>query len=159
MKVLLRLSVCGVVLGVAVAFVGCVLVPWLGGPTLLGMDFRELFREMGEERQRQEALRVREEAMMHCLKGKQEVTEAVIAGRLPLAEAVRRFRRLQGLMDDGQDEVLGTYSIGGVGNELMARNVLLWVRVALGKRPEGGEVLRRLEKELEGLRARDLTAN
>ncbi len=159
MKVLLRLSVGGVVLGVAVALVGCFVVPWLGGPTLFGADFRALLGEMEGERQRQEALRLRERATIRCLRGKHEVTQELIEGRLSLAEAVRRFRRLQGLIDDGHDDVLGAYLGVEADNESIGRNVLLWVKVALGKRPQGAEVMRRLEKELEGLRWRNLVAN
>jgi hypothetical protein len=154
MKPLLRVAVCGVVLGLVVALVGCVLVPWLGGPALFAVDGPALCRLLWMEHVRGDALETRDEALRHCLAGKVEVTEEVIAGRLSLAEAIDRFRRLHALLDDGQDEVLGSTSPAG-DDEEVARNVIRWVSHALNDQPSRRvEVVARLEKEMADLPSR-----
>src|SRR5262245_60011952 len=154
MKKLLRLGASGLAGSALLCVFGLVLLPWLGGPALFGADFEEVYRMLIAEQVRGEALETRDGAILRCLEGKQGVTAALIAGRLTLAEAAERFERLTGLLDDGQDDVLGAYQSAGTDRSELYRNVILWVKVTLHDKPrERAEVIDRLERERARLEA------
>src|SRR5262245_31944978 len=95
MTTILRVGACAVVLLGAVLFVGCVLVPWLGGPSLFPGDLVESCQQLVSENSRREELNERSRQGLRVLEGKQAVTADVIAGRASLAEAIARFREVQ----------------------------------------------------------------
>jgi hypothetical protein len=147
MNRLLRATVCVLVLGLIIALTGFFVVPWLDGGAQ-----RQRLRQ---EQVRSDALKKRYEAVLRCVEGKAEVTAEVVAGRLSLVEAIDRFRRLQALQDDGQDELLGTPSHLAVNDDEIAQNILRWVFSALCEEPSRrAAVMTRLEKELAEWQAR-----
>jgi hypothetical protein len=82
------------------------------------------------------------------LQAKTEAVAEVIAGRMTLREATARFRELNTLMDDGNDDAIGPYLVVSE-EEPLWRNVLLWVRAELYQRrhPGAAGVLGRLHAE------------
>jgi hypothetical protein len=148
MHVPLRVLACAIVLFGAVLFVGCVLVPWLGGPSLLPTDLREICQTFIEEHERGVVLEAQDEIVRDDLTVKREIAADVIAGRTSLAEAVMEFRRLrQRKLDVGGPE------FPGLAHELeqdgLARQVIAWVMMTLKNDPRRDVVLDRLECELE----------
>jgi len=83
-----------------------------------------------EELQRSNALETRDGALTPCQDGKRAVVAEVIAGRMALPEAAERFRELPALLDDGQDDTLGSYAVAE-DEEGMCRSILSWVAVLL----------------------------
>ena len=147
MNVPLRVLACSTVLSGAVLLVG-VLVPWLGGPSLLPADLHKVLRTLLEQREREATLQARDDALLDSLAVKRLITADVIAGRTSLAEAVAEFRRLR----QRQREELGP-DFPGVGDEIddagMARQVMTWVLRELRDDPRRDAVLDRLEADLE----------
>jgi hypothetical protein len=142
------MGICAVVGLLAVLLVGAVLVPWLGGPGLFDDDLRELGRVLWTEQVREEALVNRERALYQHLTWKEEVVNEVLAGQLTLLEAAERFRAAQGELDDGQDEIIGSFKL--VPDEEMCLNVIRWVSCRLSTDPQRqDEVVGRLQKELQ----------
>lgn len=146
MTATLRVSACAAILFGAVLFVGYVLVPWVGGPSLFPNDLNHLCQQLLDEQYRRDDLRQRNHAVIEVLECKREVTADVIAGRSSLAEAVQEFRRLQSRLEDGQEPLRGYHSTDS--DELIARNVLVWVRATTRNNPQYRELLKRLEAEL-----------
>src|SRR5262249_54527250 len=147
MSSLLRGGACAVVLLGAVLFVSCVLVPWLGGPSLFPSDLNEVCQQLMAENNRRDALDERSRHVLDLLEGKQETTRDVIAGRASLGEAVARFRSLRD-QEEERLENLGIEHRSAMPNdEALARSVIAWVRVAVQNDPRRDEVLRRLEEE------------
>jgi hypothetical protein len=145
MNASLRVGACAVVLLGAVLFVGCVLVPWLGGPSLFPDDLHEICQQWLEESSRSEELGERSRQTLDVLEGKREATAELIAGRASLAQTVARFRALR---DQGEiAEDAGADEPAELSDEAVARSVLCWARVALRHEPCGEEVLHRLEDE------------
>lgn len=140
MNPLLRVSACGVVLFGAVLFVSCVLVPWLGGPSLIPTDLHELCQQLLEESTRHEELNERSRSAVDLLDGKRLVTADVIAGRTSLVEAVTQFHALEA---EARTEV----SAAKTSDEAQARHVIGWVSEATRNDPRRGAVLRRLREE------------
>jgi hypothetical protein len=153
MNVPLRVLACAVVLFGAVLFVGCVLVPWMGGPSLFPHDLHELGQQFFDEHQRRETLDVYDRALVDDLESKREVVASVIAGRTSLAAATGEFRRLRERLMAAQDED-GTLRVPEADDEGLARQVIAWVMVATRDDPRRHEVLDRLEAELDALRSR-----
>jgi len=147
MNSLLRVGACGVVLLGAVLFVGGVLVPWLGGPSMCPTDLTEVCRRLIEESNRREELNERSRCALDLLESKQAVTVDVIAGRASLAEATARFRRIKDAEDERLENAGISYRPENPSDEAMARNVIAWVRAALLTDPRREQVLRRLEEE------------
>jgi hypothetical protein len=147
MNSLLRVGACAAVLLGAVLFVGCVLVPWLGGPSLFPADLPEVCQRLIEESNRQGELDEHGRYSREQLEGKRTVTLDVIAGRASLTEAVARFRRLRDQEEEKLEAAGLGYRTGNVSDEELARNVVAWVRAAVRDDPRRDVVLRRLEEE------------
>jgi hypothetical protein len=114
-----------------------------------GMDMTASGRILVQESQREAALVRRNEVVWRCTQGKQRIAAEVIAGRLSLCEAADGFRELNTLLDDGNDDLLGTYQ-RPAGEEDLWRNVIVWVRGEVRRDPaRGPAVLSRLEKEFQ----------
>jgi hypothetical protein len=153
MNVPLRVLACAVVLFGAVLFVGCVLVPWLGGPSLFPHDLHELCQSLLDEHQRRDVLEVRDRALLDDLAAKQEVTADLVAGRTSLAEATSEFRRLRARLSAELDgDVPGL--VPEADDEGLARQVISWVMVTLQDDPRRDVVLDRLEAELDAMLSR-----
>jgi len=115
------------------------------------MDMTDSGRILLQESQREAALVRRTEAAWRCTQGKQRIAAEVIAGRVSLREAADRFRELNTLLDDGNDDLLGTYQ-RPAGEEGLCRNVIVWVRGEVRRDPaRAPQVLSRLEKEFRDL--------
>lgn len=152
---LLRVTVWVLVLGPLIALAGFLVVPWLGGPALFAVDGAAPGQGLWQEQTRAEALEKRDAAVRRRLAGKAEVTAEVVAGRLSLAEAIDRFRRLEALRDEGPDGVPGTPSRPALDDDEIAQNVLRWASWWLCEEPSRrAEVMTRLEKELAEWQAR-----
>jgi hypothetical protein len=98
---------------------------------------------------REEALEQRLETWRSLTAGKTRTAAELIAGRVTLRQAAERFRELNALLDDGNDEVVGPYRMGS-GEEALWQNVLVWVRAELYKRADKAteaKVLARLKEE------------
>jgi hypothetical protein len=147
-----RLTAWVLVLGLLITLIGFFVAPRLGGPALLPGDGPAPGQALSQEQNLAEALEKRDAAVRRRLAGKAEVTAEVVAGRVSLAEAIDRFRRLQ---DDGQDEAPGTPSRRAGDDDEIAQNVLRWASWWLCRDPSRqAEVMARLEKELAEWQAR-----
>jgi len=153
MNVPLRVIACAVLLFGAVLFVGCVLVPWLGGPSLFPHDLPGLCVQILEERQRSETLEARDRIIVDDLEAKRIVTDDLIGGRITLAEAISEFRRLREQVFALQEEGLPA-KVPEIGYEGLAQQVINWVMITLKDDPRRDVVLDRLEAELDALRQR-----
>jgi hypothetical protein len=81
--------------------------------------------------------------------GKRRATAELIAGRITLQEAAEGFRELNARMGAGEgEEGVAPFPVAQ-GEEVVWRNVLLWVGNELDHRhdPDGGAVLPRLRAE------------
>lgn len=151
MKVIARVGVCGLSGSLVLVLLASLVVPYLGGPALFDRETVRLCRHLLQEVQRSEAITTRDERVQRCLEGRQEVIHELLARDLPVGEVIHRFRLLNGLMDDGQDGVLGSYCSHREGDDDVAicRHVVRWVRMTLREDPTRAEALvRRLEEEL-----------
>jgi hypothetical protein len=145
MNATLRVGACAVVLLGAVLFVGCVLVPWLGGPSLFPDDLHEVCQRWLDESRRSEELSERNRQVQDVLEGKREATADLIAGRMTLAQTVERFRALREQEKSLED--VATDGSSDVSDEALARSVLYWARVASRPEPSREEILHRLKEE------------
>jgi hypothetical protein len=154
MKKLLRVTSSGLGGAAMVGLFGLVLLPWLGGPALFGADFGDIYRLLMAEQARGGALDTRVDGALHSIDAKHEIAAELTAGRMTLAEAADRFERLAGMMDDGQDDLLGPYRTAAGDRPAIYRQVIRWVEVSLQDQPrEQAEVVARLERELARLEA------
>jgi hypothetical protein len=139
--------------GVALAFcVSMAVLPWLGGASLFAAVTDDVCALLLKERLLSEALDARSEAFLCCRRGRQEVCDELIAGRLTLAEAAERFERLSDELYHGVavPSELRTAS----GRSGAYRHVIRWVGMALVNRPrEQAELVARLERERARLEA------
>jgi hypothetical protein len=149
MKASVRVLLCALAGSVAVLLAGA-LLPVLGGPALLGDDTARACATCWRELVRGEALRTRDRAAQSNLEDKRRVVLELADGKLTLAEAAERFRGFQARMDDGNDDLLGTYSAMPTGTDAVYRHVLTWVKTQLRDDPRRDAVVGRLEKELAG---------
>ena len=101
------------------------------------------------EEKRAGALDARREMTGRCLAGKREACAELIAERMTLVEAADRFERLDALLDDGQDEVAGTFRRVSGRSEAIA-SVMHWVSRTVDD-ARRAEVLGRLERERDQL--------
>src|SRR5262245_48602869 len=131
MNALLRAGACAVVLLGAVLFVGYVLVPWLGGPSLFPTDLADVCQRLLTETSRRDELHERSCRVLEQLEGKEAVTQDVVGGRTSLLEAVAEFRRLRDLEEERLESAGLTYRTEDPGDEALARNVIAWARVAV----------------------------
>jgi hypothetical protein len=94
------------------------------------------------------ALEQRLAACQRLTDGKARAAAELIAGRITLRQAAERFRELNALVDDGNDDVVGPYRVVSR-EEALWRNVLVWVRAELRQRRDqaAAEVLARLGVE------------
>jgi hypothetical protein len=146
MTTILRAGACAVVSG-AVLVVSCVLVSWLGGPSLLPGDLPRVLKQLVEEMSRSDELNERNPYNARVMKGKEEVTQDVVAGRTSLPEAIARLRELYQLAADWRQNSGAGSQTADTSDEAVARNLLAWVRVAVVHHPNRDEVLRRVEEE------------
>jgi hypothetical protein len=93
-------------------------------------------------------LEQRRAACRRLADGKSRAAAELVAGRITLRQAAERFRELNALVDDGNDDVVGPYQVQS-GEEALWRNVLVWVRAELHTRrdPNAAEVFARLEAD------------
>jgi hypothetical protein len=147
MKFFVRLSSCVLVAFSLAALLAAVLLPAVGAPSLFSGEALEMGRRVFDELVRQEALAARDGAVLRVIEAKKEVVAGLIAGKLTLADAADRFAQLQGLVDDGQDDVLGPYRGVPHGDVAVCDNVLAWARGALYGNPREGEVMARLARQ------------
>jgi hypothetical protein len=99
--------------------------------------------------QREGALEQRLESCRCLTAGKTRTAAELIAGRVTLRQAAERFRELNALVEDGNDEVVGRYLLVQ-GEEALFRNVLRWAEVELHQRGDEAtkaKVLSRLKEE------------
>jgi len=107
---------------------------------------------MREERERDRKLSAATEAVCRRVETKNHLTEAVLEGRLSLAEAARRFRDCDRCRQVFEIEVGRAVVPIASDQERYCRLVIGWIQRAVQERPDKGqEVLRRLEAELEEL--------
>ena len=147
MKPLLRMGACAIVGVTAVLFVGGVLTPWLGGPTLFASDLGHTCRLLWNEQVRCEELITRNLALKRCLETKQEVVRELMAGRMTLPEAADRFQEAASRLADDVDEKFVDYQEGTEDGQ--CRNVIRWVARYLSGDPQlRDQLVSRLEREL-----------
>jgi hypothetical protein len=96
----------------------------------------------------EEALDQRRAACQRLTSSKARTAAELIAGRVTLRQAAERFRELNAMVDDGNDDAVGAYRVES-GEEALWRNVLVWVQATLRQSgdPAAPEVLRRLWAE------------
>jgi hypothetical protein len=107
--------------------------------------------------QMKEALVQRLAACCSVQSAKAEAVNDLIAGRLTLRQATERFRELNALMDDGNDELVGPYQVVR-DEEPLCRSVLAWAEVQLyqrGDKATEAKVLTRLKEEYRKRFGRD----
>lgn len=161
MKVVTRMALCVLAGSLVLAVLAALVVPYLGGPALFDRETVRLCRHLFSEMQRGEAISVRDRQMQRCLEGRLEVVQDLVEHDLHLTEAIYRFRQLNGLMNDGQDSVLGSYRSNRDGDDDAAiyRHIVRWVRMALRDQPDHADsLLRRLEQELTRLQVAEKSA-
>ncbi|MFO0846274.1 MAG: hypothetical protein U0797_28515 [Gemmataceae bacterium] len=139
MRLMIRLLCCFLVGALWTAFL---VVPWL-----ITDETLELGRDWLRQRYRHEAIATRDEAVLRRLVAKREAVVALIAGQVTFADAVERFRQLQGLTCDGLDEVLGPYRGAPSGDEALSANVLGWAIGEMKDRPNAEGVIAPLVRE------------
>jgi len=150
MKAAVRISISGVVGTLAVAALTGVVIPWLGGPRLFAGETGQLCRVFLEEIARAEALTARDLAVQRSIEGKRQVARDLADGKLGLAEAAERFRSLTALLDDGQDDILGSYNLCEGDAQDVFDHILCWVKAVLRDQPgECARVVARLNQEWE----------
>jgi len=150
MKAAIRISISGGVGTLVVVLLTGVVIPRLGGPRLFAGETSQLCRELLAEVVRGEALSVRDTAVQRSLAGKREVVRDLADGKLTLAEAAERFRSLNALLDDGQDDILGSYNLAEGDGQDVFENIICWVEMYLRDRPRKcARVVRRLRREWE----------
>jgi hypothetical protein len=121
--------------------IGCALTMLLSGPFLLSDDSLSSCREFWDELLRDEAFASRQLKLRQCLDGKFEVMNELAAGTITPAQAVDRFRQLHGLLEDGQDFVLGAYNRVEDHDEALYQNLLNWVDHNLINHPRHQDIL------------------
>jgi hypothetical protein len=141
------------VVGAALALLGGVLCLFPGTAARLGLDFWNL-PELGLELQRDEAygteLDWEAEETFRRLAAREEAVRDVLDGRLTLGQAAARFRDLDATTRACTHRELARRFPGIAEDERCWREVICWVAMAEGKRPDGGHgVARRLSAELE----------
>ena len=143
MKVYFRLAALGSLVGLTILFIGCVLVPWAGGPSLFGADLQRACGEFCREILRGDAITRRDQEVQAVLDGKRIVTDELVAGKLSLAEATDRFRALQTRIEDDEDPYAGSYQFAGTDEESLTQNVIHWVYSRLRDDPAASGRIRR----------------
>lgn len=149
MKAILRLALPGVVGATFFTLMVTVVVPYLRGPSFLSRETASLCARLWHEFQRSEAISVRDQIVKRCITERRAITLDLIHERLSLDEAIARFRQLNGLLDDGQDAILGTYRVDDTDDSAIRAHVLRWVNMVLWEDHETRDaVLRRLSQEV-----------
>lgn len=151
MNAFTRVCACAVILFTAVLFVGCFLVPWLGGPSLFPKDLHELCVTFLEQSRKQESLDGRTRRLTSTIEDKRVVTDDLIAGRITLAQAIDQFRQLRDDLESLNVEP-DNAPWSAVSDADLARNVIAWVNIALHDDSRRDDFVRRLEAEAAGLR-------
>jgi hypothetical protein len=141
------------VVGAALSLLGGVLCLFPGTAAVLGLDFWNL-PELGLELQRDEAhgteLDREAEAACRRVAAREEAVRDVLDGRLTLSQAAVRFRDLDATTPACTHGEIARRFPGIAEDERCWREVISWVAVAEGERPDGGHgVARRLSAELE----------
>ncbi len=108
-------------------------------------DLATLVREAN----RGEAMTRRLATTRRVSEGKHHVVAELIAGRITLREAAERFRELNALADDGNDDLIAPFRVVSGEEEALCRNVYFWTEAKLRHRREPGaaEILARLKTE------------
>lgn len=148
MKAVVRLALPGVVGATFFTLMATVVVPYLSGPSFLSRETASLCERLWHEFQRSEAITVRDQIVKRCIAERRSITLDLIREHLTLDEAIERFRQLNGLLDDGQDAILGTYRVDGVDDDAIRAHVLRWVSMVLWEdHDQRNAVLRRLNQD------------
>jgi hypothetical protein len=130
------------------------------GLAALGLDFAD-FREQldslanGKQRSRELDEQMNRISARRAIS--EQITRALIAERLSLAEAATRFRKLPDF-DQAFWKALRRLEKGSSDDECLARHLIGWVRVVLqseGRADEAAAISARLEKELQDSLGRD----
>jgi len=153
MKRLFPLALCAVACVTLLAAFASASASWWGDSAQ--WDLTDLVHQLAEETRRGESLASRTGVTRRCIEGKREVTLEVIAGRLTLPEAAGRFRELQEMRDE-VDEDSRVPGPGHRDEEALCLNVIVWVAAELNNNPpQARAVVSRLEDELrDHLRSR-----
>lgn len=146
MHALLRFGACVVVLLGAVLFVGCVLVPWLGGPSLVPADLHEIWQQLCQESNRGSELDDRGNQSRAKHDARCEVVADLIAYRASLPEAVARFRDLCERRKEPARNGEPKQLLAATDAELAA-HLIDRARELLRQEARRDEILRRLQQE------------
>jgi hypothetical protein len=142
MRALPRLFLCAVaclalLVGFGWAFACC------QGAALADWNLTAAGGSLLAEQRREAQLKERDAVSLRCVKGKKDVTAALVADRLTLREAVARFR----LLDEDARADRGDPPIPTAGDEAVLQNVMKWAIVAAAGQPDEAAVQSRLEAE------------
>jgi hypothetical protein len=93
-----------------------------------------------------EALEHRRQVWRGITEAKGKVLDDLLAGQLTLRQAAGKFARLNDLLEDGNDDLLGPSRVFS-GEEALCRNVLAWAEGEAWRRTELAPDLARLKEE------------
>jgi hypothetical protein len=146
---LFRLTVSTLLVGCLLRGVAYVQPDWLADLDLDFWRLPEYQQALERERQRADSLQVLYQGVLDRSEAKSAVALELVAGRITLAEATERFRKLYAESPGMLDSVyLNTK--GRTNAERLCRHTIGWVKSTLNDRPrEASELGRRLEAQLE----------
>jgi hypothetical protein len=143
-----RLVLCAAVCVVLFIFFSSVFAPWSDDANLSNMSLRQLAREVVFQYRRQEALKERCRILQRSDEGKRHVADELAEGRLSIADAAEEFHRLNEMLRDGNEELIGTFQTPS-NEEARCSQILGFVSDELRDSPDHDRVLERLRGEVQ----------
>lgn len=144
-----RLACCAALI-VLVAFVAFAVRPAVLADLGLDLsDWPDQLRDLDRAIERREKLLQKFSDLKAAIQAKDRVSRELIAGRMTLGQAARRFCELADRPEPEYLDLLGRYYPGDTGEESLCRHVIEWACKSLENEPSRQEVVcRRLEDEL-----------